>query len=255
MSDEVGPPDAERGSASSGTPTKTLEKRLPWPAISSLTRFWEDDKGLSIFSALLLITAFILPPFQPLGGGRSVVADIFYAFLLLSGVRALGERKLARALLMPVAVITLAVELGSWFLEIPDPWVIGTSLVSLLLLLAVVLGQTLRSGPITSHRIQGAIAAYLLLGIIWAYGYALVGNLNPRAFAGSVDPTGGPRAFYYFSFVTLATLGYGDVLPVSPVARSLATFEAVTGTMYMAILIARLVSLAVAPGKQADHDS
>jgi hypothetical protein len=255
MSDEVGPPEVERGNASSGTPTRTIERRLPWPVVSSLTRFWEDDKGLSVFSALLLITAFVLPPFQPLGGGRSLVGDVFYAFLLLSGVRALGERRLARVFLMPVALITLAVELTSWFLRVPEPWVIGTSLVSLLLLLAVVLGQTLRSGPITFHRIQGAVAAYLLLGIIWAFAYALVGNLNPGAFTGSVNPTDGPRAFYYFSFVTLATLGYGDVLPVSPVARSLATLEAVTGTMYMAILIARLVSLAVVSGKEPGSDS
>jgi hypothetical protein len=233
----------------------TAEKGQRRSAVSTLTRFWEDDQGLSVFSALLVVTAFVLPPFQPLGSGRSLVGDILYACLLISGVRALGERRLARLFLMPVALITLAVGLGSWFLNIPEPWFLGTSLVSLLLLLVVVLGQTLRAGPITSHRIQGAVAAYLLLGIIWAQAYALVGFLNPGAFSGPVNPTDGPRAFYYFSFVTLATLGYGDVLPVSPVARSLATLEAVTGTMYMAILIARLVSLAVVPGKGSAPDA
>ena len=55
----------------------------------------------------------------------------------------------------------------------------------------------------------------------------------------------GPRAFFYFSFVTLTTVGYGDVLPVHPVARSLAMLEAVTGSLYLAILVARLVSLSV----------
>jgi hypothetical protein len=100
---------------------------------------------------------------------------------------------------------------------------------------------------VTFHRIQGAVAGYLLLGMIWAYAYSLVALLRPDAFSGPVSPSDGPRAFYYFSFVTLTTLGYGDVLPVHPAARSLAAFEAVTGPLYLAILITRLVSLAVAP--------
>ena len=128
---------------------------------------------------------------------------------------------------MPVAVITLAVDLGSWFLPVPEPWVQGTSLLSLLLFLVVVLGQTLRRGPVTFHRIQGAVAAYLLLGILWAHAYALVAHLRPGAFSGPVNPADGPRAFFYFSFVTLTTVGYGDVLPVHPAARSLAMLEAV----------------------------
>ena len=222
-----------------------------WPIVSALTRFWADDKGLSLFSALLLIVAFILPPLVPPGSGRSLAGDLIYALLLISGVLALGERRLARMLLMPVALVTLAVDLGSWFVPLAEPWVLGMSLLSLLLFLSVVLGQTLRSGPVTFHRLHGAVAAYLLLGIIWAYAYALVALLGPGAFSGPASAADGPRAFFYFSFVTLTTVGYGDVLPVHPAARSLATLEAVTGPLYLAILIARLVSVAVAPGRGA----
>src|SRR5262249_54028116 len=119
------------------------------------------------------------------------------------------------------------------------------SLVSLLIFVAVVLAHTLRAGPINFHRVQGAVAAYLLLGMTWAHAYALLATLRPGAFAGPVNATGGPRAWCYFRFLPLATLGYGDILPVHPVARSLATLEAVTGSLYLAILVARLVSLAV----------
>jgi hypothetical protein len=213
--------------------------------VGALTRFWTDDKGLSIFSALLLIVVFVIPPFLAPGSGRRLAGDVGYALLLISGVQALGERRLARTVLMPVALTTLAVDLGSRVLPVPEPWVRGTGLLSLLLFLVVVLGQTLRAGPITFHRIQGAVAAYLLLGIIWAYAYALLAHLRPDAFSGSVSPADGPRAFFYFSFVTLTTVGYGDVLPVHPAARSLAMLEAVTGPLYLAILVARLVSLAV----------
>jgi hypothetical protein len=221
-----------------------------WRLADALGRFWADDKGLSIFSALLFVVAFVLPPLLPPGSGRSLAGEVSYALLLVSGVHALAQRRLARLVLMPVALITLAVSLGSWVLPVPQPWVRGTGLLSLLLFLVVVLGQTLRSGPITFHRIQGAVAAYVLLGVIWAYAYSLVELLRPGAISGPVSPAEGPRAFFYFSFVTLATVGYGDVLPVHPVARSLATLEAVTGTLYVAILVARLVSLAVAPDRR-----
>ncbi len=225
------------------------------PAIDALTRFWADDKGLSIFSAVLFILAFVVPPVVPPGMGPSLVGEVFYALLLISGVQALARHWSARMVLMPVAVITLAVSLGSWVLPVPEPWVRGTGLLSLLLFLAVVLGQTLRSGPITYHRIQGAVAAYLLLGVIWAYAYSFVEFLRPGAFSGPVSPADGPRAFFYFSFVTLTTVGYGDVLPVHAVARSLVSLEAVVGTLYPAILIARLVSVVVVPGRGTGPDA
>ena len=143
------------------------------------------------------------------------------------------------------------VDFGSWILPIPEPWVLGTSLASLVVFLVVVLTQTLRAGPITFHRIQGAIAAYVLLGVLWAHAYALLTQLRPGALSGPLSAADGARAFYYFSFVTLTTVGYGDVLPVHPAARSLAMLEAVTGPLYLAILIARLVSLSVSrPGKR-----
>jgi hypothetical protein len=233
------------------TPASPARRRT----LSALADFWADDRGLSVFSVLLFVTAFVLPPLVPPGGGRRLAGDIVFAILLVSGVRALGERTLVRRVLMPTALTTLGVYLASGVLRVGEGWVLGASLLSLLLLLGVILGLTLRSGPITYHRLQGAVAAYLLLGIIWAFAYALVCVQDPQAFAGPVSPADGPRAFYYFSFVTLATLGYGDVLPVSPAARSLAILEAVTGTLYLAILLARMVALAVTPTQNEGPDA
>jgi hypothetical protein len=220
------------------------------PPLVVLARFWADDKGLSVFCALLLVVVFVVPPLVAPGSGRNVVGDLLYALLLLSGVRALGEPRLAKSVLMPVALAALAVDLGSWIVPVPQPWVLGMGLLSLALFLVVVLGLTLRAGPVNAHRLLGGVAAYLLLGVIWAYAYALVGLVRPDAFSGPVDTVDGPRALYYFSFVTLTTVGYGDVLPVAPGARSLAMLEAVTGPLYLAILIARLVSQASPPGRE-----
>jgi Ion channel len=219
--------------------------------MAALTRFWADDRGLSVFSALLFVVVFLLPPLLRQGSGRRLAGDVVYALLLLSGVLALGGRGLGRIVPMAVAVVAVAVSLGSWVWPVPEAWVQGTNVVSLLLFLVVVLTQTLRAGPVTFHRIQGAIAAYVLLGMIWAYAYALLALLRPGAFSGPINPADGPRAWFYFSFVTLTTVGYGDVLPVHPVARSLAILEAVTGPLYLAILVARLVSLTAAPAGSA----
>ncbi|HET6898706.1 MAG TPA: potassium channel family protein [Vicinamibacteria bacterium] len=219
--------------------------------VAALARFWADDRGLSLFSGFLFVAVFLLPPLLRQGSGRRLAADVVYALLLLSGVLALGGRGLARIVPMAVAVVAVAVNLGSWVWPVSEPWVEGTNVVSLLLFLVVVLAKTLRAGPVTFHRIQGAIAAYVLLGMIWAYAYALLALLRPGAFSGAVNPTDGPRAWFYFSFVTLTTVGYGDVLPVHPVARSLAILEAVTGPLYLAILVARLVSQTAAPAGNA----
>jgi len=230
-----------------------------WPVIDTLVRFWRSDKnkGLSLFSAWLLVFAFVLPPFLPPGAGRTVVGDVAFGLLLLTGVLALSERGLVWRLLMAAAVVAVSVFLASWVVPVAPHGIRLTSLLSLALLLVVVLGQTFRQGPVTLHRIQGGIAAYLLLGVIWAEAFGLVELLRPGAFSGPTNVTGGSRAWLYFSFMTLTTVGYGDILPVHPAARSLAMLEAVTGPLYVAILLARLVSLAVAsaPGMGVDGGS
>jgi hypothetical protein len=226
-----------------------------WSAGEALARFWADDRGLSVFSVVLLLLTFILPPAMPPGSGRSLVGEVFYALLLVSGVQALAQRRLARLLLMPAALLTLAASLAAWVVPVPEPWIRGTGLVSLLLFVGVILGRTLQGGPITFHRIQGAVAAYVLLGVIWAHAYSLLELLRPGAFSGPLHPGDGPRDFFYFSFVTLTTTGYGDVMPVHPMARSLAILEAVVGSLYVAILIARLVSVVAAPGGRRGADA
>jgi Ion channel len=107
---------------------------------------------------------------------------------------------------------------------------------------------------INAQSVIGVITIYLMIGLLFAFAYSAIALLGDGPlFAQGTDGTLGTRV--YFSFVTLATLGYGDILPVHPAARSLATLEAVTGTLYLAILIARLVSLAKVPGREEDPDA
>jgi len=103
-------------------------------------------------------------------------------------------------------------------------------------------------GRITSSRLQGAAVIYLNLAAIFAAVFSLIWDLNPTAFANLPAPTGGPdelATMMYFSLTTLTTTGYGDIAPVDPFARSLANFEAVAGQFYIAITVARLVTLEI----------
>ena len=105
-------------------------------------------------------------------------------------------------------------------------------------------------GRITLHRLQGAMVIYLNLAVIFAAAYGLIWELIPGAFANipaaTVDPHEGVAAMLYFSLTTLTTTGYGDVVPIDPFARSLANLEAVVGPFFLAITVARLVSMELA---------
>jgi len=107
--------------------------------------------------------------------------------------------------------------------------------------------QVLFSGAINRNSIVGAICIYLLMGLIWALMYLLVAQFVPDAFNGigqDVWHANFTNAIYY-SFVTLTTLGYGDISPVAPIARFLVYMEAIVGVFYMAILVASLIGARV----------
>lgn len=205
-----------------------------------LRRFWEHDPGLSVVLAALVLFAFVLPPVIAPGSENLPLADLFLTALLVAGVAILRVGAAVRGLLMAAAVAAVAVRL--W----PGSGAAAAalaSLVSLGLMAVVVLAQTFRGGPVSLHRVQGAVAGYLLLGLAWAAAYAFVEAIAPGAFATARPEELPNRPFIYFSFVTLTTVGYGDITPVHHAARSLALLEALTGQLYPAILIARLVTL------------
>jgi voltage-gated potassium channel Kch len=159
----------------------------------------------------------------------------------------LPERRWMRWAVPPFAAIALLIRWAGVAMDSTDlvAWRELSTLMTLILFSAVVVGQVYRSGPVTHHRILGAVAVYLLLGLVWANAYALLQNLRPDAFAGTLNEAFISQTWIYYSFVTLTTMGYGDITPVHPAARSLAIAEAVTGQLYIAITLARLVSLHV----------
>ena len=122
---------------------------------------------------------------------------------------------------------------------------LGLVISFLLLITGTTLQSTLRFEKVTSNTLYGAVCSYLLIGLTFTYLFLLIYELDPNSFRflfpNEISQL--PQNFTYYSFVTLTTLGYGDILPVSIPAKTFAWFEAVIGQVYLTILIAQLVGL------------
>ncbi|MFD2231080.1 potassium channel family protein [Alkalimarinus sediminis] len=108
-----------------------------------------------------------------------------------------------------------------------------------------IIKQILFTGDrVDSNKIIGSVALFLLLGLMWSIGYLLIMEFAPESFTGMTHKPWGENfsRMAYFSFVTLTTLGYGDISPASPFSQSMVYMEAITGVFYMAIVVASLVS-------------
>jgi len=151
-------------------------------------------------------------------------------------------------------VVTVLISVVLALLDRADLEFVHTILMLLFFLLTLkpAVEQTLFSGEITGNSIIGSICIFLLLGLIWTMLYLLVAEFIPGAFSGieTVKWKQSLPDFIYFSFVTLTTLGFGDLLPLSPLARFLVYMEAVTGVFYMAIVVSSLVGARIPKSKE-----
>lgn len=229
---------------------------MPLSRLARTYRLAVGDKSMTLILGLLGFYMFVLVPLGELGvvlrpglnvGFLAVLAVAVLGFVRFSN---LARLFVAAALALAVTNILLAV--------VPSaPFQIADALFSLIaagLLGTLLLQRTLRRGEINMHRYQGAFATFLLLGVMFAQGFELVAMVEPGAFqvlgAPATYDTMLPRLLYY-SFTTLTTLGYGDITPIHPYARSLAVLESLVGVIYPAVLIARLVSLDVIDEQEA----
>ena len=129
--------------------------------------------------------------------------------------------------------------------------VAGASADSLFLLIAIVVlvMKIFSEKEITTETIKGGISVYFLMGFLWAFLYSLLLLLNPEALSFSKEALEYSK-LTYFSFTTLTTLGYGDIAPVSWMARNLTILESTSGQIYLTVLIARLVGLHIVSKRQ-----
>ncbi|UCH08215.1 MAG: two pore domain potassium channel family protein [Deltaproteobacteria bacterium] len=211
-------------------------------------------KGKLRYLTVSMLLLFVLLPFLEGGTIRRMILDILTSAVLFFGIYAVSyDRK--------KVVIALAFALP-WFvsawvelLSSTPSLILGSiSTVFLILFYAftaiAILSFVLKSAQVSQDVLYGAVSIYLLIGGIWFAIYALIETLRPGSFV--IDPVYNIDGvvnwpdFLYYSFTTLTTLGYGDIITVTSLARSFAVLEAIIGVMYLAVIISRLVGLYIA---------
>jgi hypothetical protein len=214
-------------------------------------RLWSAENGLTSLLILTLIYLFVTCALSDFSYG-DLVADLFFSLIIVAGVITTFRQRWVRFLAIFLAVVCLSL---TWEQNIHPGG--GLTILNLVLkliflglLMAVLIVQVFGAGPVTAHRIRGAIVVYLLLGGAWSLLYRLVDLTTPHAFhlaeaLATADPGALPRLLTYFSFTTLTTTGFGDISPANPLSRTLAMFEAMAGQLYLVITLARLVSQAI----------
>jgi Ion channel len=222
----------------------------------------ESVKSLRIprfrrFTTVQLLVAlgllFVAFPFVEEVKCGNVIVSVLFSLVLLSAVLAVAERK---SVLVVAIVLAIPAIGGRWINHlqpdlVPPSLFLSAGLILVGFVVANLLRFVLRAPSVNVEVLCASIAAYLMLGLMWTIAYWLVDQLTPGG-AFSFNTNTGKQLMngfngFYFSFITLSTVGYGDITPVSRIARWLAAMEAMTGLLYVAVLIARLVALYSSP--------
>jgi hypothetical protein len=222
---------------------------------SGLWHTYHAWRYAALFYSLLLTLA--IGPLRSALGIRVNLLEPFLVINLLAAVIPIGSRKI-RWVLLIFLVIVLTVRFSTVWLDQAALVPIGLALWTVVALLAAASAVRFVLGArvVEREHLYAGLSAYLLAGIFfgvfywviertWADSFAILGEGAQSHF--SLTPA------IYYSFVTLATLGYGDIVPRSEVARGLAVVEAVAGQLYLAVMIARLVSLYVVEESKGNH--
>jgi len=215
-----------------------------------LTHFWNEEHSLTALLILLMVEVFIIVPSTRAGHALGLIGIVVFSFLLLAGLLAMARHRIFQVVSGVFVISAIAVRLARSAFGVSGllPWDALLSILSVIGMVIVVLWQVYREGPVTGHRVRGAIAAYLLIAILFAYSYTLFYYLVPGAFQLPAWVEAGAErgeTFFYFSMVALTTTGFGDITAIHPLARSLVMLEGFIGQLYPAILIARLVTLEI----------
>ena len=224
------------------------------PNTTSQTRI-AKERGLALLFVSLLIFLVSYPLFET-RETAALVLDVVFSIIMVSSTYVVSHQ---RKVLIATLVLGIPTFITWWGVRlVPSTAVdiagLAFSTVFFVFVIAVILRSMLSRGDVTVDVIFGAMSVYLLIGVTWTFIFAIVEISSPGSFDfGSLASEaivsarhGELRFLSYFSLVTLSTLGYGDITPVTPLARSLASIEAVIGQLYIAVLVARLVGMHIA---------
>ena len=215
---------------------------------------WQDrirDPSLTVLLVLQLCAIFVAAPLAAKGlpMARTVANAFVLAVLAIVVMLSRKWGAIVVILLGLAATVVSFLPPGEWSPVLGTIARHGGEMLAFSALVWVVAHAVYAPGRITLQRLLGAIVVYLNLAVIFAAAYGLIWELIPDAFANIAAPTVDPQEvanMLYFSLTTLTTTGYGDIVPIEPFARSLANLESVIGPLFLAITVARLVSMELA---------
>ncbi len=190
-----------------------------------------------------------------------VTVTVLFTLTLLSAVFAVCQTR--RSVAIGLSLVVPAIVLNELRLHTDWDGIVGASHVFSICFLGytivVILRYLFTGERVSLNTIYASLCVYLLLGVLWANAYSLINLVEPRSFSlvfaedrgAELMRFGAGHSIYpiYYSFVTLSTLGYGDIVPISPAARMFAAMEAITGQLYLAVLVARLVGLHISQSR------
>lgn len=227
---------------------------------------WQAWYGERRFAVLLVLLLGLVAGPPVLGGFGLAAAwfDLVLTLLLVTAVLSLCFDRRQRLFALLLGVPTLLLSVGG--LTLPGEAGTGARFAGQVCVILFFFGAailvvralfTIR--PLTLDSVFGAACGYLFLGLAWAVLYSLVEDVRPGSFqvspalAAEADSAHRlPHVLTYYSFVTLTTVGCGDVTPVAPAARTFAWLEALTGQFYLAVIVAGLVSVLAAREERSD---
>ena len=210
-------------------------------------------KGKFLYFLISILLYILLSPFLKNFFGIHTLLDIFISAVLVSGIYAVSEGKYDTLIMVIFVFPTLVIIWVLHFFKFPSLTLFANCLSILFFgyTMIRILGFIFKSEKVTSDVIFAAIVVYLLVGITWGIVFRSMEIVQPGSFSIGEGLEQHQRiAFTYYSFVTLTTLGYGDISPLSPQAGTLAILEAIIGQLYVAVLIARLVGTYISHSRE-----
>jgi hypothetical protein len=217
-------------------------------------RHKNNDWLLTLLTVVLALMIFVFAPLQAAG------IFVFQTFAIAGLLVITGGALMISGHPIGVGLLTIAfiANFAVFFFRLYYPWpynlhlLTGAWLVIAVTLAIVVAQAVFGGGRVTYHRVVGAILLYLLIAVAFATLFAFVGLSFPAAFKGIAfeDDAALASSVFYLSFVTLTSTGYGDIVPVHPLARTLCNIESIVGQLYPATILARLVTLELGAGSK-----
>ena len=207
--------------------------------------FFGIRMGRFLFLFISIILMMVLRPLLGGVGRLTILTDIFFGAVLISGLWAVSQKR--RVFLVALLMAIPAVVLG-WvphFVELPLLWILSRVFLAIFFVVMVVflLSHIRRAKEVTADLIMGAASTYFLMGFLWAFIFFFIETVSPGSFRLEGSPADMESQLIYYSFVTLTTVGYGDVTAASMIARSYSVLEAIIGQLYLTVLVAGLVGL------------